>query len=111
MNDATNTEVLEEIGRRLRRERINQELTQAMVAERAGLRQATVSRVERGQDFTFETLVAILRALGRIDALDAFLPDPTPSPIELAKRQGRERQRVRPRRVEPDATWVWGDEA
>lgn len=113
MKSNTNQELLAEIGRRLRRERMNQELTQDMLAERTGLRQATISRVERGYDFTIETMIEILRALDRLENLDAFLPAPTASPIALAQHQGRERQRVRPnRRAEAsDTSWQWGDES
>jgi hypothetical protein len=46
-----------------------------------------------------ETIVKILRALGRLDALDAILPEPLVSPIQLAARRGRQRRRARPRRV------------
>ncbi len=112
METRTNQELLGEIGHRLRRERMNQDLTQDMLADRTGLRQATISRVERGNDFTVETLITILRALDRLENLDVFLPAPTASPIELAQHQGRERQRVRPSRPDElvNTGWQWGDE-
>ncbi len=111
MESFTNKELLAEIGSRLRRERMNQDLTQDMLADRTGLRQATISRVERGHDFTVETMIEILRALDRLESLDAFLPAPSPSPIELAQRQGHERQRVRRRRSDDsgETEWQWGD--
>jgi hypothetical protein len=47
-----------------------------------------------------ETLVRLLRALGRLDQLDAFLPEPTVSPLALLAKQeqapaGRRRARAR----------------
>lgn len=111
MQDLTDEEALSEIGRRLRRARMNQNLTQGQLADRAGLRQATISRVESGHDFTIETLIALLRALGRLANLDAFLPTAEVSPIELAQRSGRERQRVRHRTTEDDTSWRWSDES
>jgi hypothetical protein len=61
------------------------------------------------------TLLGVLRALGRLENLDAFLPDPGPSPIQLAKLQGKERQRASgPREAivkeEAKEGWKWGDE-
>ena len=91
---------------------MNQELTQRQLGERAGVRQATISRIEAGNDFTVETLIALLRALHRLDNLNAFLPQSPVSPIELADRLGRERQRIRPR-PEPtdDTAFRWNDES
>ena len=45
-------------------------------------------------------LVQVLRALGSIQELDKFLPDSGPSPIQIAKLKGRERQRASGRRSE-----------
>lgn len=62
------------------------------------------------------TLLSVLRALGRLENLDAFLPDPGMSPIQLAKLKGRERQRAsrhreaRSEKVSEDSVWKWGDE-
>lgn len=38
--------------------------------------------------------IRILRALGKMDALDAFLPEPGLSPLQLARLKGRERKRA-----------------
>ena len=50
------------------------------------------------------TLIQVLRALGGLEEkifvaeyqikLNAFLPEPGPSPLQLAKMKGRERQRA-----------------
>jgi hypothetical protein len=39
-------------------------------------------------------LIRVLRAMGKLSQLDAFLPEPGLSPIQLAKLKGRERQRA-----------------
>lgn len=96
---ATTDEVLREVGDRLRRYRLQQNRTVADVAREAGVSTRTVDRAEAGTNPTLETVVRILRALGRVDALDAFLPAPLVSPLQLASMAGRERQRAgRPRR-------------
>lgn len=54
----------------------------------------TVARAERGHRPTLETVIRILRALNRVESLDAFLPPPLISPLELASLSGRERKRA-----------------
>ena len=82
------------IGERVQKERLNQNLTQQELAERAGLGLRTVKSLEAGQRPMLETVVRALRALGRLGAIDTFLPEPGLSPLQLAKLQGRARQRA-----------------
>ena len=86
------------IGERIQRERLNQNLTQQELAERAGIGVRTVRSLEAGQKPTVETLIRALRGLGKLGTMDAFLPEPGLSPLQLAKLQGRERQRASGRR-------------
>jgi len=100
--------VLREIGRRLRRTRLGLNLTQAAVGERAGLDRMTVGQIERGSSGNLLTLIQILRALDALDELDAFLPDPGVSPLELARLKGRQRRRASRRsavRKDEDREW------
>lgn len=60
----------------------------------SGLTRVTVARAERGERPTLESVVRILRALDRVESLDAFLPAPLVSPLELARLSGRERKRA-----------------
>ena len=87
-----------ELAGRLQRERLNQNLSQADLAQRAGISLRTLKYVEGGRDSTFETMIRILRALDRLDHLDAFLPEPGSSPLQLARLKGKERQRASGRR-------------
>ncbi|MGH7627065.1 MAG: helix-turn-helix domain-containing protein [Gemmatimonadaceae bacterium] len=91
---ATTTEVLRDIGQRLQRYRLQQNRTIADVAREAGVGVSTAARAEAGQNPTLETVVRMLRALGRLDALEAFLPVPLVSPLQLAALSGRQRQRA-----------------
>lgn len=105
--------VLAELGARLAHARLEQGLRQAELAARAGIGVATLQRLETGQDVRLTTVVRVMRALGLLDALDALIREPGPSPIELLKLRGRQRQRVRftrtPDEVSPQP-WRWGDE-
>ncbi len=95
LTELSEPEILAEIGRRLRRYRLQQNLAQAELARDAGVGTRTVRNVEGGSDTQLLTLLRILRALGRLDALDAFLPRPGVSPMELLRSGGRERRRAR----------------
>jgi transcriptional regulator with XRE-family HTH domain len=91
---ATDSLVLEELGRRLRQRRLDRNLSQQDVAEKAGLDRTTVGALERDGRASLLTIVQVLRALGALDELDGFLPATGPSPLELARQQGHVRQRA-----------------
>ncbi len=84
--EMTDHEILAELGRRIREYRLGMDLAAEVVAERAGLSVTTVLNAERGKNPTLETVIKILRILGRLDNLDAFLPPPTISPMGLLRR-------------------------
>ncbi len=98
LTQLSDPEILAEIGRRLRRYRLQQNLTQADLAREAGVGTRTVRNLEGGGDTQLVTLLRVLRALGRLDALDAFLPRPGVSPMDLLRSGGQERQRASPSR-------------
>tara|TARA_R110002167_G_scaffold13893_5_gene57064 strand:+ start:4955 stop:5284 length:330 start_codon:yes stop_codon:yes gene_type:complete len=83
----------EELGERLRQARLNGDLTQAEVAERAGVSRKIVLNAEKGKA-QLESFVAIMLALNLTEQLDLFLPKPQVSPVQLIKLQGKKRQRA-----------------
>lgn len=105
--ESTTSEVLEELGNRLQRYRLQQNRTMERVAADAGVSLRTIDRAERGGNTTIGTIIRVLRALHRLEVLNDFLPPPGVSPIALAALNGRERKRAgtpRRRRTEtPDA--------
>ena len=86
--------VLQEIGRRIKRKRLDKNLTQQNLANQAGLSRTTISDLERGAPAGLLTVIQVLRVLGGLEELDAFLPDPGLSPLQLARLKGRQRQRA-----------------
>jgi putative transcriptional regulator len=84
---ATDPEIMEDLGRHLPQLRKARGLTLEGVAERTG----TVGRAERGDNPTLLTLIRILRAYGRLGALDSFLPEAEVSPMALIEREKRRR--------------------
>jgi len=90
----TTGEILGELGARLRAYRLQQNRTLEDVAEQAGVGYRTAQRAEAGANPTLATVVKLLRALGRLDALENFLPEPLVSPLEMARLAGKVRERA-----------------
>ncbi|WP_034683230.1 helix-turn-helix transcriptional regulator [Acinetobacter sp. 1294596] len=85
--------IAEVIGLRLKRARLNRDMTQVEVADRAWVSKRTVLKAEKG-DVRLAGLIAILRALEMLDEINSFLPEPPLSPIELLKLRGKIRKRA-----------------
>jgi transcriptional regulator with XRE-family HTH domain len=107
--------VLREIGSRLATVRLAQNLTQAALADEAGLSKRTVERLESGEVAArLSGLVRVCRVLDMVDRLEALVPSPTVSPVEQLKLAGRHRKRASGRRRSTTSTkkkWKWGDES
>jgi putative transcriptional regulator len=85
--------IAEEIGNRLKQARLNADLTQAEVASLSGLDRRTILNAEKGK-VRLENLIAILVSLGMADQLNMLLPVQEISPLQLAKLNGKKRQRA-----------------
>lgn len=81
----------QELGHRIKLARLNRDLTQKEVAERAGVERRTVINAEKGK-VSLEDFVMIMDAIGLIEHLDSFLPPQPVSPIQLVKLRGKVRQ-------------------
>jgi transcriptional regulator with XRE-family HTH domain len=82
-----------EVGQRIDKLRLEQNITQEELAQAVGITEKTYRRLIAGGG-KFETLVAVLRVLGRLELVAAFIPQSTFSPLQLAKLKGQERQRA-----------------
>lgn len=106
--------VLDQLGDRLARQRLNRDWSQAELAAAAGVSVPTVSRIERGSSTSTANLVRVLRALDLVGNLEVLVPDPPASPMQQLRTRRRRRQRAsRSRSATPteEATpWRWGDE-
>ena len=111
-NLQTDEAILVELGERLTQRRLELQLTQAALAEQAGVAKRTVERIEAGATTQLSTLIRILRVLQLLDRLEGLIPASGPRPMDLLKLKGKERQRAtrksKPADTEP---WQWGDEA
>ena len=92
MSDAT---IVDQMGRYIRHVRIQQNKTQAQLAEMAGLNRWTISQIEKGESITLGSLIQILRALDSLYVLEAFEVSDEISPLEYAKLKKQQKKRVR----------------
>ena len=107
VGEKTPIAIAEELGERLKQARLNRDMTQLEVAERAGVSRKAVLNAEKGIA-RLEILVAIMAVLDLIRQLDLFLPPQDVSPIQLARLKGKARQRAsgrRKARIEEPMEW------
>jgi putative transcriptional regulator len=111
-SDNSDGAVLKEIGNRIAQYRLNQDKTQAALAQEAGVSNRTMTRVENGNSIQASSLIRILRALKLLENLDGLIPEPVASPVQQLKMQGKQRKRASSKLETPyqEGTWSWGDE-
>jgi transcriptional regulator with XRE-family HTH domain len=109
----TDDAILAEIGSRIARYRIDQQVTQADLAEQAGVSKRTVERVEAGASVQFSTIIRILRVLDMLQGLDRMISESPLRPMDLLKHKGKVRQRASSshRSGSISKKWSWGDES
>ncbi len=87
----------QKVGHAIRQVRIDAGYNQMELAERANLSRSTVQALEQGDGTRLRTVVAVLRALNRLDVFDSIMPHTGPTPLELLaeSRRATTPQRVR----------------
>ncbi len=105
--------ILAEIGGRVARRRLDLQLTQADVAEQAGVAKRTVERIESGASAQMSSIIRILRVLDLLPGLDRMIPEAGPRPMDRLKRKGKVRKRASSHRRSrrSDEPWSWDDDA
>lgn len=100
--------VEDELGRRIKALRLRKNITQKQLAEATTLSLNTIKSLESGSG-KLSTVIAVLRELGALDQMDSFIPEPSISPLQLAKMQGKQRERAsggrRKRRQKDESEW------
>jgi transcriptional regulator with XRE-family HTH domain len=112
VSDLSDDAVLKEMGHRIAQYRLNQDKTQAALAQEAGVSNRTMIRVEHGHSVQASSIIRILRALKLVENLDTLIPEPAVSPVQQLKMQGKPRQRASSKSAnsKKEAPWSWGDE-
>jgi len=84
--------IAQELGQRIKALRLRKNRTQQELASSATLSLNAIKSLELGRG-KLSSLIAVLRELAALDDLSHFLPEVSISPLQLAKMQGRKRQR------------------
>lgn len=108
----TDETILAEIGQRIAGRRIDLHLTQAAVAEQAGIAKRTLERIEAGHSSQLSSLIRVLRVIDAAAGLDGLVPETGPRPMEQLKQSKKTRQRAskRPKTKSSGKPWSWGDD-
>ena len=92
----TDEQILQELGTRLKIERIRQKMTQETIAKNCGVAKSTVERFEKGESVRLVNLLKMLRTLHQLSGIELLLPVTEPSPMEyLYTKKNKEPERYR----------------
>lgn len=94
-NSLSNSEIIIELGKRIKNYRIKKRLTQQELANKAGISLFTIAQIEKGKPVSCSSFVATIRVLRLLDNFEMLLPEITMSPIEMMKLQGKTPKRIR----------------
>ncbi len=109
----TDEQVLTELGQRITQLRLARNLTQADIAQQAGVSKHTVERLEAGESLQLTNFIRLCRALELIEGFDLLIPTPKLSPMAQLKMRGKMRQRASSPKLADRSSkqWSWEDEA
>lgn len=85
--EISDTELLLKIGNKLKELRLEQNIKQKELAEKAGLSMFSISQMETGHNTSVQSIIQVLRALGKMEMLDAFIKNNKEEDNPLADRQ------------------------
>ena len=97
----TDREIAAELAARVSHERVLQNITQQKLAERSGVTYSAIRHFERSGKISLERLIALLRALKKLDEFEHFLAPVPVSPMERLKGVAT-KPRQRARSIEPN---------
>jgi Helix-turn-helix. len=95
-NLISDLDVCHEIGRQIKEQRLNINKKQDDISEAAGIGIATLIRFENGSDIKLSNFIGILRALGKLEELEALFA-PINSPVAellMTRKAVKRKQRV-----------------
>lgn len=118
----TDEQILQELGTRLKTERIRQKMTQETFAKNCGVAKSTVERFEKGESVQLANLLKMLRTLHQLSGIELLLPVTEPSPMDyLYAKNPKEPERYREVRektpeygnsssVKDTKNFIWGED-
>ena len=74
--------ILNRIGNKLRTVRLKQNITQQSLSETANVSLSSIKKMEKGEIRSFDSLLRVLRILGKLDILQPLVEEDRLSPTE-----------------------------
>lgn len=91
----TNADIRKTLGKKLKKYRVEAGYSQGDLHRKTGVSIHSISNIENGNDFNFDTLITILKFFRLVDNIDLLIPDVVENPYDVAKglknRQRRKR--------------------
>lgn len=110
MQELTSQAILSQLAERVKKYRIDMNLSQAEFSQKAGISLRSISNFENGSDVKFSNFIKILKALEIADNLEILVPDVTKRPSSfLADKKQKQRIKKSNKNKESN-TFCWGDE-
>ena len=102
--ELTNKAIGKELGSRIKARRLEQNRTQEELAKATTHSLNVIKSLESGKG-KLSTIIAVLRELKALDQLNNFIPEVRISPLQLARMQGKKRQRASGKRLKDELQW------
>lgn len=93
----TDIEICDRIGVKIKTVRLKQNMSQEELADKSGVSISTIKRMEEGEVKTLESLIRILRTLGKLDIFIPLVNEEQLSPNEYYELASKENKFVRKR--------------
>jgi transcriptional regulator with XRE-family HTH domain len=90
----TDTEIIVEIGQRIKVIRIAGNLTQQKLADNTGLNRSTIRDIENGKSVNLLSIIPVLRELNILHNLDESIPNYESSPVLAQTHKNRKRVKL-----------------
>ena len=95
------------IGNFIQHHRLNQNISQELLAKNSGISRSTLSLLERGEKISLSSLIPVLRILDLLHIMEIFKIENEISPIEYLKLQKNKKQRSRSKHKKTDEELGW----
>lgn len=93
----TDIEICDRIGVKIKTVRLKQNMSQEELADKSGVSISTIKRMEEGEVKTLESLIRILRTLGKLDIFIPLVNEEQLSPNEYYELASKANKHVRKR--------------
>jgi hypothetical protein len=108
----TDEEIIKTMAKAYEQHRLQLELNEDEVVKLGGVTKDAIHRFKNGKNINIKNFIAILRAVGRVDALSTLFPPPdTFSPLPQKKEKKPKKRVFKKSKTQTNKTdFVWGED-